>query len=190
MSVHYDPMIAKMIVWGDDRNEALKKADAALSEFHVGGVSTNIDFMRRILQSKAFRDDLVTTKFIEENHDELLTVKELTSEQLAMAALAFCAISDFNSRGSEIFAKRFRVNSPLNTVFEVKSGDKVCKVDVSHSENGTFTVQGLQNCQILRLNKIGHAFELDIIVGDKKETITTSISTDNMLSVFTTVSCM
>ena len=74
-------MIAKLVIWGENRSEAIRKADVVPSQFNVGGVETNIDFMRRILRSKAFKNTVVTTKFIEENHDELLVLKELNKEQ-------------------------------------------------------------------------------------------------------------
>ena len=45
VSVHYDPMIAKLVVWGPDRNSALLKLRACLAEFNISGLSTNINFL-------------------------------------------------------------------------------------------------------------------------------------------------
>ena len=45
VSVHYDPMIAKLVVWGKDRDSALLKLRSCLSEYNIDGLSTNVDFL-------------------------------------------------------------------------------------------------------------------------------------------------
>jgi len=72
ISVHYDPMIAKLIVRDVDRRSALRKLDLALKEWEVGGVPTNVGFIRRVLNTKPFRDGEVHTGFIGELESELL----------------------------------------------------------------------------------------------------------------------
>jgi 3-methylcrotonyl-CoA carboxylase alpha subunit len=192
VSVHYDPMIAKLVIWGENRTEAIRKADLALSQFNVGGVETNIDFMRKILQSNAFRNTIVTTKFIEENHDELLTPKELSQEQLAIATLALSAIHDYDK--SETLARRFRMNSDLKTQFTVKDGEKKFDVGVVFSKRnggnkgGDYTVGDLKNCQLLSVDKVGEMFEMEVLVGTRKQTISAALGGENILSVFTAVS--
>jgi len=52
----YDPMLALVIVHGADRDDAIARALAALDDFEVRGVKTNIEFLRRVLQSPAFRE--------------------------------------------------------------------------------------------------------------------------------------
>ena len=47
MSVHYDPMIAKLVVWGSDRTAALGKLHSCLSEYNIDGLPTNVDFLMR-----------------------------------------------------------------------------------------------------------------------------------------------
>lgn len=48
VSPFYDPMLAKLIVKGKDRPEAVARLQSALSEFHVGGIMTNIAYLRRL----------------------------------------------------------------------------------------------------------------------------------------------
>ena len=55
VSPFYDPMIAKLIVRGDTRDEAVAKLRTALHEFEVGGIKTNIPFLRRLVDSEGFR---------------------------------------------------------------------------------------------------------------------------------------
>lgn len=185
-------MIAKLVIWGESRSEAIRKADLALSQFNVGGVETNIDFMRRILRSNAFKNDLVTTKFIEENRDELLTLKELSGEQLAIATLALSAISDY-SRSKQTLVKRYRMNSDYKTKYTVMDGEKKFDVGVVFSsQEGSgkgFSIGGLKDCRIIKVNKLGEMFEIEMQVGDWRETVTAALSqATNILSVFTPVS--
>lgn len=62
----YDSMIAKVITFGDNRNEAIVKMNRALSEFAVGGVKTNIDFDLSILESEEFLRGEYDTSFLTE----------------------------------------------------------------------------------------------------------------------------
>lgn len=71
VSVFYDPMIAKLIVWGENREKALQRLTKALSEYHVGGVKTNLNFLRKLVTSKAFIEENIDTSFIEKHHDEI-----------------------------------------------------------------------------------------------------------------------
>ena len=52
---HYDPMIAKLIVWGTDRAHALARMHAALADFHIVGVANNVDFLSRLVANAELR---------------------------------------------------------------------------------------------------------------------------------------
>ena len=60
----YDPMIAKLVVHAEDRTEALRVLRKALDEYHVAGVSTNVEFLRALAGHQAFVDGEVETGFI------------------------------------------------------------------------------------------------------------------------------
>ncbi|MBV7273270.1 acetyl-CoA carboxylase biotin carboxylase subunit [Clostridiaceae bacterium UIB06] len=62
---YYDSMIAKLIVYGKDREEAIKKMRRALGEFIIDGVSTNIDFQFELINSEEFINGDYDTRFIE-----------------------------------------------------------------------------------------------------------------------------
>ncbi|MBI2527691.1 MAG: acetyl-CoA carboxylase biotin carboxylase subunit [Candidatus Rokubacteria bacterium] len=66
VSVHYDPLLAKLIAWGSSREEARARMEAALGAVVVEGVATVIPFHRRVLQSAAFREGRVHTQMVEE----------------------------------------------------------------------------------------------------------------------------
>ena len=66
VSVHYDPLLAKLITRGATREEALARMRAALDGFVVEGIRTVIPFHRRVLESAAFRAGRVHTQMVEQ----------------------------------------------------------------------------------------------------------------------------
>jgi 3-methylcrotonyl-CoA carboxylase alpha subunit len=89
VSIHYDPMIAKLIVHGRDRGEALGRLSAALGETEVGGLVTNQPFLARLAAHPAFAAGEVHTGFIEEHAAALIPAPvPVAPPTLALAALA------------------------------------------------------------------------------------------------------
>ncbi len=70
VSMFYDPMIAKLITWGQTRDEAADKQIAALDSFEIEGLGHNIDFVSAIMQHPRFRSGELTTGFIAEEYPE------------------------------------------------------------------------------------------------------------------------
>ena len=64
ISVFYDPMLAKVITWGSNREEARKRMVQALNGYHIEGVSTNIDFANQVLTHPVFINGEISTAFI------------------------------------------------------------------------------------------------------------------------------
>ena len=92
VSIYYDPMIAKLIVWGEDRAQALNRLTDALAEYHITGVTTNIGFLYNLATSSAFRASAVDTSFIEQNHNEIFRLRDADIEYAA--PLAASAVMD------------------------------------------------------------------------------------------------
>ncbi len=67
----YDSLIAKLVTWGRDRDEAITRMRRALAEFEVGGVPTTIPFHARVLETETFQAGLATTAFLPE-HPEVI----------------------------------------------------------------------------------------------------------------------
>jgi 3-methylcrotonyl-CoA carboxylase alpha subunit len=89
ISAWYDPMIAKLIVHGDTRADALARMAAALRDTHIVGPATNVEFLRRICESPAFRGGEIDTGFIERHRAELSRPQgPVPREVLAAAAQA------------------------------------------------------------------------------------------------------
>jgi 3-methylcrotonyl-CoA carboxylase alpha subunit len=88
VSVYYDPMLAKLIVYGSDRAAAVARMEAALDDFVVDGVRTNIPLLSWIVRDQAFRDGATTTGFLAERLDESIFTKPQTPPE---AAILCCA---------------------------------------------------------------------------------------------------
>jgi acetyl-CoA carboxylase biotin carboxylase subunit len=65
--IHYDPMIAKLIVWGQTRQQAIARMQRALAEFSLTGIKTNINLHKFILMQPKFLDGSYTTQFFEKD---------------------------------------------------------------------------------------------------------------------------
>ncbi|MBO4352249.1 MAG: ATP-grasp domain-containing protein [Eggerthellaceae bacterium] len=72
VSPHYDPLVAKLVVYGQDRAEAIARGRRALDEFVIEGVPTTIPFNRRVLDNEVFCAGEATTDFIEAQMGDLL----------------------------------------------------------------------------------------------------------------------
>jgi acetyl/propionyl-CoA carboxylase alpha subunit len=68
----FDPMIAKQVVWGDDRQIATEKSIAALKDYIVHGIHTNIGYLLGMLQHKAFSENKISTRFCDDHTDDVL----------------------------------------------------------------------------------------------------------------------
>lgn len=85
VSIHYDPMLAKVIGYGDSRHAAIQRTQSALQSIFIGGVTNNVHFLERVLRSNAFADAELSTGFLEKND---LTVRSLPDQdRLALAAV-------------------------------------------------------------------------------------------------------
>jgi 3-methylcrotonyl-CoA carboxylase alpha subunit len=93
----YDPMIAKLVVHGRDRAAALDRLRAALAEVEIAGVTTNVEFLRRVAASRAFTTAELDTGLIERNRAELISSIDL-DPFLASAAFAELAHEQAEAR--------------------------------------------------------------------------------------------
>lgn len=69
--MHYDSMIGKLIVWGEDRNKAIIRMHRALSEFCIEGIKTTIPFHIKMMKNKDFHASNIHTKYLEQNMLEI-----------------------------------------------------------------------------------------------------------------------
>jgi len=88
VSVHYDPMIAKLVVWSQDRDSALRKLKACLAEYNIQGLSTNVNFLLDLASHPEFVAGNVDTEFIPRHYDSLFPEKTVSDISLCEAVVA------------------------------------------------------------------------------------------------------
>jgi len=143
VSVHYDPMIAKLVVWGPDRNSALLKLRSCLAEFNVAGLSTNINFLMDLASHPEFIKGNVDTEFIPRHYDSLFKDRTPSSLKISEAVLAIILTENKKNTLSEdpfFSLTGARLNhSLLRTVNLVHDGKQVPATVISQG-GGKYTV--------------------------------------------------
>ncbi|XP_074283902.1 methylcrotonoyl-CoA carboxylase subunit alpha, mitochondrial [Silene latifolia] len=109
VSMHYDPMIAKLVVRGEDRGAALVKLKDCLSKFQVAGLPTNIEFLLKLSNHWAFENGEVETHFIEHHKDTLFAnssyteleeqIKKSATHNAMLVAACLCKMEINTSKG-------------------------------------------------------------------------------------------
>jgi len=156
VSPHYDPMLAKVIAWGENRNEARRRLLRALEDTTVFGVTTNRYFLSRIIADDRFGAGEATTAFLQQafKDDPSLAPKNISIRELALAA---CVFSHGNSGRPETRADLNSAwsNAP-STVSPMKldTGDKTLELLVRRTGNHVVVTQGEEQYE-LDLESIG-----------------------------------
>lgn len=109
VSVYYDPMIAKLIVWDEDRNKALNRLTSALSDYHINGMTTNLPFLYNLASTDAFRNVELDTGFIEKHQDKIFVNSDYDFNQcLPLMVLAIL----LNKKQTQPKANSADISSP------------------------------------------------------------------------------
>ncbi len=115
ISPHYDPMIAKLIVWGEDRAQAIARMRAALAEFHIVGLANNVDFLARLMDNPAFVAADLDTGLIERERERLFAAEARVPEDLLAAACARVVADEAAAAGERRDPFDARIGWRLNT---------------------------------------------------------------------------
>lgn len=110
----YDSMIAKVLTWGKNREDARQRARRALSELRITGIRTNCGFLQRLLDSDAFVHSTMSTRFIDENMEELISSQSeelLESTPELIAAIAYEARLFEEGRSYQKFRQALEVKA-------------------------------------------------------------------------------
>ncbi|MBX8477837.1 acetyl/propionyl/methylcrotonyl-CoA carboxylase subunit alpha [Pseudomonas cichorii] len=136
ISPFYDPMLGKLIAWGENREEARLRLLAMLDEFAVGGVKTNLAFLQRIIGHPAFAAAELDTGFIPRHQEQLLpATSELTDEFWQAATEAFIQSEpsrirpdDLHSPWSSNTGLRFGLPDQIDLHLQCKEQTKVVRL--------------------------------------------------------------
>ncbi len=144
ISPFYDPMIAKLIVWGADRAQALARLSQALAEFQIVGLATNIAFLKRLVEGQAFSSADLDTGLIERNGATLFPPMTATPVgALALAAMALVAGEHTGSTDPWANASGWRLNGNYQRTLAF-SDDHAYDVVLTYQTGGwRMTVDGV-----------------------------------------------
>ncbi len=92
--IYYDPMIAKLVVWGDDREVAIQRMIQAIDQYQVSGIKHNLDFCKYVLKHEAFVSGDFDTNFIKHYFDSPKRVYEKMEEESEVFDSIFATIWD------------------------------------------------------------------------------------------------
>ena len=106
ISPHYDSMIAKLIVWGENRAQALARMDAALQQTHLMGPATNVAFLRRVVGSHAFATADLDTALIERERVALFEAPPLAPEIAAAGVAAHVLAAEVALEDADPWSRR------------------------------------------------------------------------------------
>jgi 3-methylcrotonyl-CoA carboxylase alpha subunit len=106
ISPFYDSMIAKLIVWGEDRAQALARLDAALRDTHIAGLATNVAFLRRVVASRSFVTAELDTALIERERAALFEAPPLAAEVAAAGVAAYVLAAEQALEGADPWSRR------------------------------------------------------------------------------------
>ncbi|CAE6946931.1 Biotin carboxylase [Vibrio sp. B1FLJ16] len=100
ISEYYDPMISKLIVWGQNRDIALKQLKQALTQYHVRGVTTNIGYLHSIISQPAFANIELDTGFLVK-HQQSISEQQNVSDSVWLTLAAIARWSDLTSKSGD-----------------------------------------------------------------------------------------
>jgi 3-methylcrotonyl-CoA carboxylase alpha subunit len=189
VSVYYDPMIAKLIVWDENREKALKRLSKALSEYRINGVTTNIDFLYNLATSKPFIEEDIDTSFIEKNNDLIFhDTKQILQNELPIAALylvlSIHKIAQQNAQQSNDpcspwhNANAWRLNEAHTHELILTHNNEEYDIEVEQKRQGTdayylisingeqFDCQGSLNKELITVNINGHRSQATVSCTD------------------------
>ncbi len=147
ISPHYDSMIAKLIVWGEDRAQALARLDAALAGTHIVGLHNNVAFLRRIAASHAFAAADLDTALIERERAALFNAAQLPLEVAAAGIVAHALAQERALQGSDPWSRRdaWRAFGAAMRRFDFEAqGVRSSFTLERHHDGATWLVQGAQ----------------------------------------------
>jgi 3-methylcrotonyl-CoA carboxylase alpha subunit len=152
ISPYYDSMVAKLIVHGDTREDALSRMDKALGEFHIVGLQTNVQFLRHVVASESFAKADLDTALIP-REAAVLFEQEKIGAPLAMAgAIAFTLLQEKALETADPFSRRdgWRSHGPVSRSFEFEFHGQPHKAQLTYQHEGS--LQLALNGQLMSLN--------------------------------------
>ncbi|KQW30525.1 acetyl/propionyl/methylcrotonyl-CoA carboxylase subunit alpha [Acidovorax sp. Root402] len=138
ISPFYDSMVAKLIVHGDTREQALARLDEALAQTHIVGLATNVQFLRRVARTDAFARAKLDTALIPREQAVLFHQEPVGLPLAAAAAVAQALLNERTSEGVDPFSRRdgFHTHGVVQRRFEFEFGGEHAKALLTYERGG------------------------------------------------------
>ncbi|WP_043970291.1 MULTISPECIES: acetyl/propionyl/methylcrotonyl-CoA carboxylase subunit alpha [Acinetobacter] len=140
ITTYYDPMIAKLIVWGKNREAALIQMQHALSQFHVDGLGNNIAFLQKIVRCDSFKQAKLDTNLIQREHDFLFQPEQIKPELVVATAFIEFLSKLNNNRSSQkqLWQAQplWRLNIAFKQTIKLNYLDQNIHIKLSSAEHG------------------------------------------------------
>ncbi len=138
ISPFYDSMVAKLIVHGDTREQALARLDEALAQTHIVGLATNVQFLRRVARTESFAKANLDTALIPREQAVLFHQESVGLPLAAAAAVAQTLLRERASEGVDPFSRRdgFHTHGVVQRRFEFEFGGEHAKAWLTYERGG------------------------------------------------------
>ena len=138
ISPFYDSMVAKLIVHGDTREQALARLDEALAQTHIVGLATNVQFLRRVARTDSFAKAQLDTALIPREEATLFKQESVGLPLAAAAAVAQTLLHERASEGADPFSRRdgWRSHGLVERRFEFDFGGVHAKASLAYLHDG------------------------------------------------------
>ena len=139
ISPFYDSMVAKLIVHGDTREQALARLDEALAQTHIVGLATNVQFLRRLARTASFAQANLDTALIPREQAVLFHQENVGLPLAAAAAVAQTLLRERASEGVDPFSRRdgFHTHGVVQRRFEFEFGGAHAKALLTYARGGS-----------------------------------------------------
>jgi 3-methylcrotonyl-CoA carboxylase alpha subunit len=139
ISPFYDSMVAKLIVHGDTREQALARLDQALSELHIVGLSTNVQFLRHVLATESFAQAKLDTALIPREAAQLFNQDKVGAPLAVAAVVAHVLQAEQALAGDDPFSARdgWRSHGVAQRRFEFEYGEQTLRAQLSYQRDGS-----------------------------------------------------
>ena len=183
ISPFYDSMIAKLIVWGADRAQALARLDAALAATHIVGLHTNVAFLRRVAASDSFAHADLDTALIERERAVLFNAPPLAIELAAAGVVAHALAAEQALETTDPWSRRdgWRLHGSATRRFDIESQGTHHAFTLERSAGTQTLVNGTRRCPLAIAPRAGNTY--DVTLAEQRTTLTV-YATGERFSVF------